>query len=140
MDAGPGLVTDMLWLEDRAVVSTSTGNVKIYENGSELTNFSGHAGEVTALALHPCGDILASVGVDKGYIFYDLRSNTIATQVLSDTGKIARIAVILRLAFLTMHSTHYCWLPSGWSSLRCWRSRRSDQGIRCEECNERCQF
>ncbi|KAL8940180.1 MAG: hypothetical protein Q9211_002397 [Gyalolechia sp. 1 TL-2023] len=84
MNAGPGAVTDVLWLGDRMVASTSAGNVKIYEKEVEVSSFSGHAGEVTALAVHPSGDILASVGVDKSYIFYDLTSNTIATQVLAD--------------------------------------------------------
>ncbi|KAL8835633.1 MAG: hypothetical protein Q9170_003250 [Blastenia crenularia] len=87
MDTGTGSVTDVLWLGERAIASTSAGNVKIYENGTEVTSFSGHAGEVTALAIHPSGDILASVGVDKSYIFYDLTSNTIATRILTDAGK-----------------------------------------------------
>lgn len=87
MDAGPGSITDALWIGDRAVASTSAGNVKIWESGKEVASFSRHAGEVTALATHPCDDILASVGVDRSYIFYDLTSNTIATQVFSDAGK-----------------------------------------------------
>ena len=95
MDAGPGFVTDVLWLGDRAIASTSAGNVKIYEDGAEVTSFSGHAGEVTALAIHPSGDILASVGVDRCYIFYDLVSNKVATQVLTDAGKIDGIARLL---------------------------------------------
>ncbi|KAL8873700.1 MAG: hypothetical protein Q9174_000863 [Haloplaca sp. 1 TL-2023] len=84
MNAGPGLVTDALWVGDRIVASTSRGNVKIFEAGSEIGSFSGHAGEVASLAVHPSGDILASVGIDKSYIFYDLTRNTIATQVLTD--------------------------------------------------------
>ncbi|KAL9599768.1 MAG: hypothetical protein Q9219_003651 [cf. Caloplaca sp. 3 TL-2023] len=84
MEVGPGSVTDVLWLGERAVASTSTGDVKIYENGTEIMTFSGHAGEVTALAVHPSGDILASVGVDKSYVFYDLTSKTVATQGFTD--------------------------------------------------------
>ncbi|KAL8860010.1 MAG: hypothetical protein Q9178_003559 [Gyalolechia marmorata] len=84
LDAGPAQITDTLWLGAKAVASTSTGNVKIFESGLEVAGFSGHAGEVTALASHPCGDILASVGIDKSYIFYDLTSNTVATQVFTD--------------------------------------------------------
>ncbi|KAI4166919.1 MAG: hypothetical protein LQ343_007622 [Gyalolechia ehrenbergii] len=84
MDAGPGAVTDVLWLGDRMVASTSAGNVKIYENEAEVSSFSCHAGEVMALAVHPSGDILASVGVDKSYVFYDLTSSTVGTQVLTD--------------------------------------------------------
>ncbi|KAL8763221.1 MAG: hypothetical protein Q9184_000939 [Pyrenodesmia sp. 2 TL-2023] len=84
MNAGPGSITDVLWTGDRAAASTSTGNVKIWENETEVASFAGHAGEVTALAIHPSGDILASVGIDNTYIFYDLLSNTIATRVLTN--------------------------------------------------------
>ncbi|KAI4144901.1 MAG: hypothetical protein L6R39_003990 [Caloplaca ligustica] len=84
MEAGPGSVTDALWIGDRAAAATTAGNVKIWENGTEVATFSGHAGEVTALAIHPSSDILASVGLDKSYIFYDLTINRVATQVLTD--------------------------------------------------------
>ncbi|KAI4197285.1 MAG: hypothetical protein LQ350_006013 [Teloschistes chrysophthalmus] len=84
MNAGPGMVTDAMWVGNRAVASTTAGNVKIFENGLEFASLSGHAGEVTAIALHPSGDILASTGVDKSYIFYDLTTNKIATQVFTD--------------------------------------------------------
>ncbi|KAL8661181.1 MAG: hypothetical protein Q9202_005839 [Teloschistes flavicans] len=84
MNAGPGMVTDAIWAGNRAITSTITGNVKLFENGLEVASLSGHAGEVTAMALHPSGDILASVGVDKSYIFYDLTSNKMATQVFTD--------------------------------------------------------
>ncbi|KAL8811271.1 MAG: hypothetical protein Q9200_001931 [Gallowayella weberi] len=84
LDAGPGRVTDTLWAERRAIAATSAGSVKIFEGSQEVATFSRHSGEVTALAVHPSGDILASVGVDKSYIFYDLTSNTVATQTLTD--------------------------------------------------------
>ncbi|KAL8785525.1 MAG: hypothetical protein Q9213_003351, partial [Squamulea squamosa] len=85
LNAGPAEVTGTLWIETRAVASTSAGNVKIFESGREIRSFSGHAGKVVAIASHPSGDILASVGEDKSYIFYDLTSNTIATQVFTDS-------------------------------------------------------
>ncbi|KAI4197811.1 MAG: hypothetical protein LQ346_002908 [Caloplaca aetnensis] len=84
MNAAPGSITDALWIGNSAAASTSTGNVKIWESGTEVASFAGHAGEVTALAIHPSGDILASVGIDKSYIFYDLSSKTIATRVLTN--------------------------------------------------------
>lgn len=87
LNVGPARVTDTLWAGTRAIVSTSSGYIKIFDHGQEIATLSGHAGEVTALAVHPSGDILASVGVDKSYIFYDLTSNTVATQVLTDAGK-----------------------------------------------------
>lgn len=79
-------VTDTLWAGSKAIVGTSSGTVKAYENGVEVSSFSGHAGAVTALALHPSGDILASVGVDKTYIFYDLTSSVQALQIATDSG------------------------------------------------------
>ena len=85
--AGSGAITDTIWVGDRAVLATSTGEVKLFENGSEIAHFTGHAGEVTAIAIHPSGDILASVGVDRSYIFYDLTSFSQATQVVTDSSK-----------------------------------------------------
>ncbi|KAL9587428.1 MAG: hypothetical protein Q9212_000243 [Teloschistes hypoglaucus] len=84
MNAGPGMVTDVMWAGSRAIASTTAGNVKVFENGLEVASLSCHAGEVTAIALHPSGDILASTGVDKSYIFYDLTTNKMATQVFTD--------------------------------------------------------
>ena len=42
---------------------------------------------MTALALHPSGDILASVGVDKNYTFYDLASSVQVLQISTDSRK-----------------------------------------------------
>ncbi|KAL6721598.1 hypothetical protein ACLMJK_000702 [Lecanora helva] len=79
-----GSVTDALWMGNKVAFSTSTGSVQIFENGVESSKFVGHAGEVTALALHPSTEILASVGVDKSYIFYDLTSSKQALQISTD--------------------------------------------------------
>lgn len=82
-----GPVTDAVWAGEKAIVSSSTGSVKIFENGNELATFNSHAGEVTALAVHPTGDIIASVGVDKSYLLYDLTTNSVITQIFSDACK-----------------------------------------------------
>jgi len=87
MEVGSGAVTDAVWAGTRAVVSTSSGVIKVFEGQTEVASFSGHAGKVTALAMHPSGDLLASVGVDKSYILYDLTSYKQATQVYTDAGK-----------------------------------------------------
>lgn len=86
LKGGKGAVTDTLWVGSRAVIATSAGVVKAFENGSEISSFSSHSGEVTALAVHPSGEILASVGVDKSYVFYDLEASVPATQVFTDSG------------------------------------------------------
>ena len=87
LKAGSGTVTDGLWAGDRVVLATSTGTVAVFENDMEVSNFAGHAGEATSIALHPSREILASVGLDKSYIFYDLVSSTIATQLYTDSGQ-----------------------------------------------------
>ncbi|KAJ5677753.1 uncharacterized protein N7477_003386 [Penicillium maclennaniae] len=80
-----GPVTDATWAGNKAVVGSATGSVKVFENGSEIASFASHAGEVTALALHATGDIVASVGVDKSYVLYDLSTNAAITQVFTDS-------------------------------------------------------
>ncbi|MCJ1463524.1 hypothetical protein MMC07_002132 [Pseudocyphellaria aurata] len=85
IEVGDGSVTDAIWVGERAVFATSAGNVKIFESGIEVSSFNGHLGEVAALAVHPSKEILASVGVDKSYIFYDLTSLTQATQVYTNS-------------------------------------------------------
>lgn len=85
LKVGSGTVTDGLWAADRVVLAMSTGAVKVFENDSEVSNFAGHAGEATSIALHPSGEILASVGVDKSFIFYDLASSSVATQIYTNS-------------------------------------------------------
>ncbi|BDD54864.1 hypothetical protein MPDQ_002456 [Monascus purpureus] len=79
-----GPVTEAIWAGEKAVIASSTGAVKVFENGTELATFNLHAGEVTSLAVHPTGDIVASAGVDKSYVLYDLTTNSVTTQVFSD--------------------------------------------------------
>ena len=82
-----GSVTDALWAGDKAVVASSTGTVKVFENGNEAASFNFHAGEANALALHATGDIVASVGADKSYVLYDLTTNSVVSQIFSDSCK-----------------------------------------------------
>lgn len=86
-----GPVTGATWAGDKAVVASSTGSVKVFENGNEVATFASHAGEVTAVAVHPTGDIVASVGVDKSYVLYDLSTNSVITQIYTDAGKYSLI-------------------------------------------------
>lgn len=86
LKGGAGSITAGTWAGTKAVLSTSAGVVKVFESSEEYASFTAHAGEVTALALHPCGDILASVGVDKSYVLYDLEAKSVLTQVYSNSG------------------------------------------------------
>ncbi|KAJ5629850.1 hypothetical protein N7528_003507 [Penicillium herquei] len=82
-----GPVTDATWAGNKAVVGSATGSVKVFENGSEVASFASHAGEVTSVAVHATGDIVASVGVDKSYVLYDLSTNSVINQIFTDSGK-----------------------------------------------------
>lgn len=42
---------------------------------------------MTAISVHPTGDIVASVGIDKSYVLYDLSANSVITQIFTDAGK-----------------------------------------------------
>ncbi|KAF7510300.1 hypothetical protein GJ744_006796 [Endocarpon pusillum] len=85
LKVGGGSITSGVWAGPKAVISTSAGRVKVFERQEEAASFSTHAGEATAVALHPSGDIIASVGVDKSYVLYDLTTSAVATQVYSNT-------------------------------------------------------
>jgi pre-mRNA-processing factor 19 len=79
-----GAITDAVWYGSLPVVATSKGTVKIF--GENEITFTSHAGSANALALHPTGDILASVGVDRSFVFYDLAAGKAVTQVYTDSG------------------------------------------------------
>ncbi|KAL2195374.1 hypothetical protein P885DRAFT_70481 [Corynascus similis CBS 632.67] len=65
-------ITATAWTGSKVIVATSKGSVKVFDSGSETASFQAHAGAATGLSVHPGGRILASVGVDKSFIFYDL--------------------------------------------------------------------
>lgn len=77
-------ITDAVWYGSQPVVATSSGSVKVLGDGPTFTS---HAGSANGLAIHPSGDILASVGVDKSFVFYDLPGAKAVTQVYTDSGK-----------------------------------------------------
>lgn len=77
-------MTTATWWESKAVVATSAGVVKIFENGEELAQMGSHAGAVTSISLHPSGAILASAGADKRFMFYDLSTFESVSQVYTE--------------------------------------------------------
>jgi pre-mRNA-processing factor 19 len=83
---GSRSVTAAVWWETRPVLALSTGAVMVFDEGKEVGSFSAHAGAANDLALHPSGDLLASVGADKSYIIYDLTSLTQVTRVFTNSG------------------------------------------------------
>lgn len=82
-----GAVTSGAWANDRPVIATSSGAVVVTQGGSVEMKFTQHAGAATAIAVHPCGEILASVGIDKSYVLYDLHSAKVLTQIFTDSGR-----------------------------------------------------
>lgn len=88
-----GAILDGAWGNDKQIVSTSSGAVVIASEGTVQAKFEQHAGEATAVAVHPCGDILVSVGYDKSYVLYDLSSSKVLTQVYGDTGRSDRSGI-----------------------------------------------
>nr|OQO23804.1 hypothetical protein B0A51_08162 [Rachicladosporium sp. CCFEE 5018] len=82
---GAGAVLDGTWVRDKTAVATSSGAVVLALEGSAEQKWHQHAGAATAVAAHPCGDILASVGVDKSYVLYDVQRGSVLTQVYTDS-------------------------------------------------------
>ncbi|KAF3765243.1 Prp19-domain-containing protein [Cryphonectria parasitica EP155] len=78
-------ITDTLWHGSKVIFATSKGSVKVLEGGSEVASFAEHAGAATALSLHPGGTILASVGTDKSFVFYDMDALKRVTRVYTNT-------------------------------------------------------
>ncbi|KAF2838072.1 ubiquitin-protein ligase E4 [Patellaria atrata CBS 101060] len=85
LDLEKGIATDGLWWNDRQVVATSTGAVKVFEDVKEIAQLGSHAGAATAVSLHPCGDLLASTGVDKSYMLYDLSTMKVVSHIFTET-------------------------------------------------------
>jgi pre-mRNA-processing factor 19 len=79
-------VTDSIWEESKVFFSTAKGSVKVFEDGSEVASFTDHAGPATGLAMHPSKAILASIGADKSFVFYDLVNLQRATRVYTNAG------------------------------------------------------
>ncbi|KAI9894427.1 MAG: hypothetical protein M1814_003185 [Vezdaea aestivalis] len=79
-----GAVTDTAWFGEHAIISTAKGSLKIFKEGKETSSLKAHSGPITGLAMHPSGEILASVGEDKSYVFYDLVSPSVVSQVYSN--------------------------------------------------------
>lgn len=83
---GAGAITAASWARDTAVVSTANGAVVATSEGAVSATFHQHAGAASDIAVHPSGDLVASVGIDKSYVLYDLHAHSVLTQVYTDSG------------------------------------------------------
>ena len=80
-------IADSLWRDTTAVVATSTSGIKLLENGILQSNLEGPGGNLGGIALHPSGDILASVSDNATCILHDLTTGTKASQISTDSGE-----------------------------------------------------
>ena len=86
-NVGAGAITSGAWANDKPVIATSSGAVVVTQGGTVQAKFRQHAGAATDVAVHPCGDIVASVGIDKSYVLYDLQHSSVLTQIYGDTSR-----------------------------------------------------
>ncbi|KAI5811029.1 WD40-repeat-containing domain protein [Peziza echinospora] len=81
-----GAITDVAWFGTRPITAHASGSVRLWdEKGTSSEKIGSHAGEVTAITLHPCGDLLSSVGVDKSWVTYDLNTGKVVAQVYTES-------------------------------------------------------
>ena len=107
-------ITSSAWLDTKLVFATAKGSVKVWVSGSETASFTEHAGPATGICIHPSGEILASVGADKGVVVYDLTSSRRVGRCYSDSGKSGCCMAYLsrRIASANTFSLHNVRLPS----------------------------
>jgi WD40 repeat protein len=129
LKGGGGSITGGVWASSKAVISTSAGRVKIFEGQEELASFAAHAGEVTAVALHPSGDMVASVGGDKSYVLYDLTSTDAVSQVYTNSGmlRLTLMYDIINNAGQLLHACNFILMVIYW--LRGRKMDRSSSSI-----------
>ena len=88
LKADDGAVNDVLFAGTRAITGSANGVVRVWaEEGTDSSATTAHAGAVTAIDLHPSKSLLASVGVDKSWILYDLETTKSVIQLYDENGK-----------------------------------------------------
>ena len=91
LHAGSGTINDSICSTDKeplSILAMSTGEVKMFCQDREGAVLKSHAGPAAALALHPCGELLGSVGDDKSFVFYDLVKEVMISQVYTTARKL----------------------------------------------------
>lgn len=87
LNADDGAIVDVVWAGAHPVTATVNGVLRVWnENGSDSTSTSAHSGGLKAVASHPRGDILGSVGEDKSWAIYDLETTKAVVQVYGESG------------------------------------------------------
>lgn len=96
-----GKVTDSVWCGGLAVISSTSGEIKAFNKGQEVHSLTTHAGEANGLAVHPSGEFLVSVGVDKSFVFYDMSTGQSLNQVFADSGKPFQVKLMKTIQLTT---------------------------------------
>lgn len=103
------------WAGEKAVLLVKAGNggvVKVFEGAKEVGAIAAHAGPVNGVAVHPTGDVVASIGKDKSFVVYDLESMKAVAQVYTENGKPLLTPRIQKTkVMLIPHRTHSLRLP-----------------------------
>ncbi|KAI5807098.1 WD40-repeat-containing domain protein [Geopyxis carbonaria] len=82
LNAQDGAINDVAWVGKCPVTGSGNGVVRIWnEDGSDSNSITSHAGDILALAAHPSGSILASVGADKSWVLHDVSVGKAITQI-----------------------------------------------------------
>jgi hypothetical protein len=129
-------VTDSLWVDTKVVFATAKGTVKVFEKGVQVASFTEHAGPVTGLAVHPGKTLVASVGSDKAFVFYDLETLARVARVYTDACTCFSLSFsgfllldIILVTNMTFSVNNLC-LPPRWTPLRRRYTIRQHRGLR----------
>ncbi|KAF2859967.1 cell cycle control protein [Piedraia hortae CBS 480.64] len=77
---GSGAVLDGTWAHNKAVVATESGAIVVTQDGAVQAKLHQHAGPAVAVATHPGGEIVASIGADQSYVLYNIHDSKTLTQ------------------------------------------------------------
>lgn len=138
-DAGQGMVNDCLCVDFesklRSAFALATGEVKLFDSDNLVVAFTDHAGSANALALHPGGQILASVGDDKTVVLYDVFAKTKLTQFATDHCMFTRFQV--EGLFANQYSINHVQVPPRWCAPRSRLTRRHRLYLHSQERQQR---
>lgn len=92
----PIRATSALFWKENPILGLADGAVKVFDQtGAVIADIHIHSGPVTALAIHPCGDLLASVGEDKSFVLYDLNTMKAVQRVSTDSGMLGAFPFVI---------------------------------------------
>lgn len=92
IQAGAVGINDIVSLESasglRFVIATAAGEIKMFDNETELCGHTAHSGAAEAVSMHPCQELLGSVGADKSFAMYDVKAKEVLTQVYTKSSEL----------------------------------------------------